>query len=238
MTRWNLGRLAWLATLVLLFGAPPEAAAQGAAKDKKPNILILWGDDIGYWNEITESPTHEPFEALHRALRSGPVPWRQLIADCNPNRPDHWVLGRVKKGLCTRITTRLEDNPAYHDGRNWTRAGLEYRSRLGRNLTGVQRKRLFEGIWCVSSGLLLPTFAANEHVFRIPQPPWRPGWRRACMPTRRCAVARPPQGPAAAHVRRAARGAPPSGTPSDLRGQKTAASPWPPSVMALSVKPR
>ena len=22
----------------------------GQAADKKPNILILWGDDIGYWN--------------------------------------------------------------------------------------------------------------------------------------------------------------------------------------------
>ena len=26
------------------------AVTTGQAQDKKPNILILWGDDIGYWN--------------------------------------------------------------------------------------------------------------------------------------------------------------------------------------------
>jgi arylsulfatase len=35
-------------TLIALFAACLAVAAQ--AVDKKPNILILWGDDIGYWN--------------------------------------------------------------------------------------------------------------------------------------------------------------------------------------------
>jgi arylsulfatase len=26
------------------------AGVTGAADPKKPNILIIWGDDIGYWN--------------------------------------------------------------------------------------------------------------------------------------------------------------------------------------------
>ena len=26
------------------------AVASGQAQDKKPNILVIWGDDIGYWN--------------------------------------------------------------------------------------------------------------------------------------------------------------------------------------------
>ena len=32
------------ASLVLATGAPAEAQQQ------RPNILIIWGDDIGYWN--------------------------------------------------------------------------------------------------------------------------------------------------------------------------------------------
>ena len=35
----------WLAAIALLVFSIPAAAQQ-----KKPNILILWGDDIGYWN--------------------------------------------------------------------------------------------------------------------------------------------------------------------------------------------
>ncbi len=37
-----------MAALAASLAVTPSAAAQAAAK--KPNILILWGDDIGYWN--------------------------------------------------------------------------------------------------------------------------------------------------------------------------------------------
>lgn len=30
--------------------ATPEASAAGAGAERPPNILILWGDDIGWWN--------------------------------------------------------------------------------------------------------------------------------------------------------------------------------------------
>jgi arylsulfatase A-like enzyme len=40
-----------VAVLVLLLTAYPAATfAQAAGAAKKPNILIIWGDDIGYWN--------------------------------------------------------------------------------------------------------------------------------------------------------------------------------------------
>jgi arylsulfatase A-like enzyme len=45
--RFRLRALAVL-TVATLFVAAAPAAAQTAAK--KPNILIIWGDDIGYWN--------------------------------------------------------------------------------------------------------------------------------------------------------------------------------------------
>src|SRR6516165_7137607 len=37
-----------LATVAALFGVAGAPTAK--AQQKKPNILILWGDDIGYWN--------------------------------------------------------------------------------------------------------------------------------------------------------------------------------------------
>ena len=44
MTRLGLLMIGLLLTLAALPGA------QAFAADKKPNILIIWGDDIGYWN--------------------------------------------------------------------------------------------------------------------------------------------------------------------------------------------
>lgn len=130
--------------------------------------------DVIYWNEITECPTHEPFEALHRALRSGPVPNRQLIADCNPKLPTHWILKRCARGLCRRIITRMEDNPRYYDAekRQWTPDGLDYRNGLGRNLTGLQYKRLFLGEWCAAEGAFFPEFTEHEEFFRPAPPPY------------------------------------------------------------------
>jgi arylsulfatase len=45
---------ALLSSAIMLTGAlgiaVPAAAQKPAAGASKPNILIIWGDDIGYWN--------------------------------------------------------------------------------------------------------------------------------------------------------------------------------------------
>src|SRR6266849_5722676 len=50
LVRWSR----WLAAVVLVAVALPAATQEkkpaAGAQDKKPNILIIWGDDIGYWN--------------------------------------------------------------------------------------------------------------------------------------------------------------------------------------------
>ena len=45
----TLPSLYTLLLIAVALGAP-EAQGQAAAAAKKPNILIIWGDDIGYWN--------------------------------------------------------------------------------------------------------------------------------------------------------------------------------------------
>jgi arylsulfatase len=39
-----------LLALIFLAACATQAVAQPAAQGRKPNILIIWGDDIGYWN--------------------------------------------------------------------------------------------------------------------------------------------------------------------------------------------
>jgi arylsulfatase A-like enzyme len=55
MSLWKKLRALCQATAVTAFGLallarPAPLAADDAAPAKKPNILVLWGDDIGYWN--------------------------------------------------------------------------------------------------------------------------------------------------------------------------------------------
>ena len=45
LQRWFLALIAGIA---LALGVVTQALAQAPAK--KPNILVIWGDDIGYWN--------------------------------------------------------------------------------------------------------------------------------------------------------------------------------------------
>jgi arylsulfatase A-like enzyme len=48
-TRWTFGRLLVLSMALGLTWLQP-VLAQGAPSGKKPNILVIWGDDIGTWN--------------------------------------------------------------------------------------------------------------------------------------------------------------------------------------------
>lgn len=145
--------------------------------------------DIIYWNEIVELPNAEPWQRLHRALRSGPVPFRQLIADTNPSVPNHWILKRCATGLTRRIITRHTDNPYLYDAaaKRWTANGDEYLRRNDRALVGTDHKRLFEGIWCVGEGAFFPEF--SEEIHCIPRPPQiesvegraRYDWKKLCI---------------------------------------------------------
>src|SRR5215813_9151370 len=47
----DLKRIQIAATLLLTMAAPgPAPAAAPVGQDKKPNLVVIWGDDIGYWN--------------------------------------------------------------------------------------------------------------------------------------------------------------------------------------------
>ena len=45
-----LARLGIVGGMALAVGILPSLAQGASAEGKKPNILIIWGDDIGYWN--------------------------------------------------------------------------------------------------------------------------------------------------------------------------------------------
>lgn len=133
--------------------------------------------DIIYVMEATELQ-EDDFETLTTRNRFGVIPYQQVIADCNPNSPRHWLHKRWKDGMMHYIRSFHEDNPVYFDQakKEWTERGRNYLATLAR-LSGVRRKRYFEGIWAAAEGMIYEE-EWNEDIHLIT--PFKPplSWRR------------------------------------------------------------
>lgn len=123
-------------------------------------------------------------EEVAGRLRNGVMPYQQLIMDCNPGPPTHWLKQDSDAGRIRRIDTRLTDNPRYFDPERkaWTPAGEQYRALLERTLTGTRRLRLLDGLWAQSEGVVYDGWDARVHVLpngTHPAPdPIPPHWPR------------------------------------------------------------
>ena len=117
------------------------------------NRLFSTEFDLIYVNEANEL-TENNWEKLHRALRNGVLPWQQLVGDCNPDAPTHWLNKRCLSGKTTRLVSRHADNPTITP---------EYMERL-ESLTGVRRLRLYLGIWAAAEGQIWECFDTSRHV--------------------------------------------------------------------------
>lgn len=144
-----------------------------------PQKVMSTEYDMAYVQEATE--IGEPaWEAVGARLRNGVMPYQQLIGDCNPDAPTHWILQRAARKDLTLLESRYEDNPLYWDARanDWTQAGRDYV--LGRleRLTGVRYKRLRLGLWVAAEGMIYDGWDQAVHLVKdFPIPPsWPRYW--------------------------------------------------------------
>lgn len=159
------------------------------------NFIMSTDFDVIAAFEATEL-TEGDWEQLTTRLRNGKMPYQQALADCNPDRPSHWLNQRasrpyeVPKGMegylpaprpgqtqMTRLLSRHKDNPMLWDQHKggWTQQGAAYIAKL-QALGGARYHRLFEGRWAASEGLVYPGFDPLVHVidrFDVPK-----DWRR------------------------------------------------------------
>lgn len=129
--------------------------------DKADKIMSTEYDIIGVF-ESTEL-VEDDWEKLTTRLRNGVMPFQQLIADCNPAGPQHWLNQRCLKKQTTRLLSRHEDNPS---------VTADYLETL-RSLTGARRARLYEGLWAAQEGLVYPEFGDANLIDEMPK-----GWER------------------------------------------------------------
>lgn len=143
--------------------------------DKASKVLSSEYDFI-YVQEATEL-TEEDWETLVTRNRYGVMPYNQMVADCNPSFPTHWLNQRMAKGKVIRIHTDHKDNPLYYYDGDWTEKGLAYLSKLDA-LTGVRYKRLRLGIWCSAEGMIYDLWDANKYLVTVDQAKIQHDWRR------------------------------------------------------------
>jgi PBSX family phage terminase large subunit len=115
--------------------------------------------------ESTELEEND-WEALTTRLRNNVMPFQQIIGDCNPGPPTHWLKKRADRGVTVMLESRHEDNPS---------VTAAYLATLDA-LTGVRKERLRYGIWAAADGLVYDAWDNARHLIdRIEIPS---SWRR------------------------------------------------------------
>ena len=158
---------------IKFYGGSPQVAASyqygnGSSitiggLDKATRIMSSEYDAV-YAQEATEL-TEDDWEAITTRLRHGAISFQQLMADCNPDAPHHWLKQRSDRGSTQMIYCRHEDNPRLYSAAagTWTEQGNAYMSILGQ-LTGVRRERLRFGHWAAAEGLIYDMFDPAVHL--------------------------------------------------------------------------
>jgi phage terminase large subunit len=165
-------------TLSFFGGSPREPAqyrySNGSVvvvggMDKADKIMSTEYDVI-YAQEATEL-TVDDWEKATSRLRNGVMRFQQLLADCNPSHPTHFLKQRAERGDLVMLESRHEDNPKYvnADG-SYTEQGQAYIVGVLDKLTGVRKLRLRDGLWAAADGVIWEDFDPVTHVVdRLPE---------------------------------------------------------------------
>lgn len=143
----------------------------------KPGKVLSSERDIVVVNQA-EQLTVADWETLGTRVtgRAGNVPNAQLIGDCNPGPPGHWIKQREAAGSLELLESRHVDNPALYTAAGvLTKQGEATMRRLNR-LTGTRKARLLKGLWVQAEGVIYENYDPAVHLlerFDIPL-----DWRR------------------------------------------------------------
>lgn len=119
--------------------------------------------DACFVQEATEL-TPDDWEKITTRLRNGVHPHPQLLADCNPEGPDHWLKKRCDEGQTTMLYALHTDNPRlFGDDGQPTEKGAAYLDLLSK-LSGVRRHRLYGGIWAAAEGVIYDGWNPAVHI--------------------------------------------------------------------------
>ncbi|HYE80419.1 MAG TPA: phage terminase large subunit, partial [bacterium] len=160
------------------FGNGSEVIVGGLGDKEAVGKIMSAEYDLIFVQEATELREGD-WEALTTRLRNGVMPYQQLIADCNPGPPTHWLKNREARSLTRIIESRHEDNPQIWDAKENkpTSKGAAYLAVLDA-LNGHRKLRLRFGKWAQAEGVVYPAWDSAIHVidpFPVPKT-WDRWW--------------------------------------------------------------
>lgn len=153
------------------FDYPNGSRIWVAGLDKSGKVLSA-EHDIIYPNQAEELGLPDWETLLSRATgRAGHVPYPQVIGDCNPGPPTHWIRTRAKARALTFFESRHQDNPELFDREgNITEAGKQRLGALQR-MTGSRLMRLYHGLWAAPEGAIYDILDEEKHKVAAFFPP-------------------------------------------------------------------
>jgi len=116
--------------------------------------------------DITEGDWELGLTRLGRRGAHSSMPFSQMVADCNPAQPSHWLNVRAKQDGMVRLLSRHVDNPSLTP---------QYFQMLDR-LTGIRRSRLRDGLWVAAWGVVYDNW--NPHIHFVAEGPKTP---KSCL---------------------------------------------------------
>lgn len=143
-----------------------------------PDKVLSSEWDVVYINQAEELTLNDWEIITTRTTgRAGNMPYAQIIADCNPGAPTHWIRSRTSAGKLTLLESRHEDNPVLFDPTTHqiTEQGKRSLATLD-GLTGVRYRRLRLGQWAAAEGAVYEDFDRAVHI--IPAFPIPDDWMR------------------------------------------------------------
>jgi hypothetical protein len=128
-----------------------------------PTKIMSSEYDVIFVQEATELSITD-WEKLTSRLRNGRISFQQLLADCNPEGPDHWLKLRCDEGKTRMLYSLHTDNPVlFDDAGAPTERGAAYLALLDR-LTGVRKLRLKGGVWAAAEGVIYEGWDPGVHL--------------------------------------------------------------------------
>jgi hypothetical protein len=124
--------------------------------------------------QAEELSLHDWEQLLGRCSgRAGNAPWHQLMGDCNPDVPGHWIVNRDSLKV---FHTRHVDNPTLFKrdrdgdlvldkaGNPVTTDGGKGRIKILQSMTGLRYKRGYLGLWVGAEGQVYEGFDPSVHI--------------------------------------------------------------------------
>ena len=96
------------------------------------------------------------------------TPLFQMLSDCNPDVPDHWMYQRESEGKLQFVKFTFKDSPYFYRQGRWSKVGKTYVEELYESLTGIYRDRYFHGKRVAPTGMVFPDLCDAHYIDELP----------------------------------------------------------------------